>query len=280
MKKIVKQLFFLTLLVALFASCKKDENKVYFQGGTSPVLTGSVASDTLPLSYINKDNEGLKLNWTNPNFQFNTGISSQDVTYQIEIDTSGANFTNPNRQTISVSKDLSITFTQGQFNDYLLNQLQLKPSVSHNIEIRVTASLASKSTAIISNVLKYAVIPFAIPPKVTPPASQTLYIVGDATPGGWPPLSNNPSIEKFTTVSPTDYVITIPLNGDGTYKFVEIVGQWAQQWSVQTEQPSGDPSTLNADLYFNGANCRAPIASGTYKIDVDFQRGKITLTKQ
>ena len=67
-----------------------------------------------------------------------------------------------------------------------------------------------------------------------------------------PPLSNNQSIEQFTTVSATDYVITIPLNGDGTFKFVEVVGQWAQQWGVQNTQTSGDPTTFSAKLFFNG----------------------------
>ena len=32
MKKILKQLFFLSLLVTVFASCEKDENKVYYEG--------------------------------------------------------------------------------------------------------------------------------------------------------------------------------------------------------------------------------------------------------
>ena len=212
MKKIVKQLFFLSLLVALFASCKKDENKVYFKGGTSPVLSTSVTSPSLPLSFLNKDNEALKLSWTNPNYQFTTGISSQDVSYQIEIDTTGSNFTSPKKQTVSVSKDLSKSFLVSEFNGFLLNQLQLVPSVSHNIELRLSSFLTNKSALLYSNVLKYTVVPYAIPPVVAPPASQTLYIVGDATPGGWPPLSNNPSIEKFTTVSPTDYIITIPYN--------------------------------------------------------------------
>jgi hypothetical protein len=50
MKKIFKTFILFSLLAAVLASCKKDENKVYFEGGTSPVLTSSVA-DSLPLSY-------------------------------------------------------------------------------------------------------------------------------------------------------------------------------------------------------------------------------------
>ena len=102
----------------------------------APVLSASVA-DNIPLSYTSQDNDGVQLSWTNPNYQFNTGISSLNVNYTIEIDTAGANFTNPNREVLSLGTDLSKDFTQSAFNDYLLNQLQLKPAVSHNIELRV-----------------------------------------------------------------------------------------------------------------------------------------------
>ena len=278
MKKIVKQLFFLSLLVVLFASCKKDENKVFFEGGTSPKLTASVTSASLPLSYANKDNEALKLTWTNPNFQFNTGISSQDVNYQIEIDTAGANFTNPNRQTVSVSKDLSISFTQGQFNDYLLNQLQLTPGVLHNIEIRVTASLTAKATAIVSNVLKYAVTPYAIPPKVNPPASGKLFLVGSATAGGW----NNPvpvPSQQFTQVSTTLYEITIPLIGGQEYLFIPVNGDWSHKYACKNT-PTGTTANTGGDFGYDwNDNFPGPTASGNYKISVDFQRGKFTVTK-
>lgn len=278
MKKIIKQLFFLSLLVALFASCKKDENKVYFEGGTSPVLSASVTSASLPLSYLNKDKEAVKLSWTNPNYQFNTGISSQDVNYQIEIDTTGANFTNPNRQTVSVSKDLSILFTQGQFNDYLLNQLQLKPGVSHNIEIRVTASLAAKATGIVSNVLKFTVIPYAIPPKVNPPASGKLFLVGSATAGDW----NNPvpvPSQQFTQVSTTIYEITIPLIGGKEYLFLPVNGDWSHKYACNNT-PAGTTSNTGGDFGYDwNDNFPGPAASGNYKITVDFQRGKFTVTK-
>ncbi|MGI8637062.1 MAG: SusE domain-containing protein, partial [Segetibacter sp.] len=111
-----------------------------------PTLSASVTGN-IPLSFINKDNPALTLSWTNPNYQFTTGISSQDVSYIIEIDTTGANFSNPGKQTISVSNDLKRTFAQGEFNDYLLNQLVLKPGMSHNLEIRVISSLAAGKAA-------------------------------------------------------------------------------------------------------------------------------------
>ncbi len=110
------------------------------------------------MQFSAKDDEVIKLTWTNPDYKFTTGVSSQDVNYLIEIDTTGANFTNPNRQSIAVSQEFEKTFTDGQINDYLLNQLVLVPGVSHNIEIRVTSTLGNNSVPLYSNVLKYQVV--------------------------------------------------------------------------------------------------------------------------
>src|SRR6059058_4582492 len=134
-------LFFLSsFLFVAFWSCKKAENKDYFEGGNPPVLTSSVTG-SVPLGFTTKDQTAIQLSWTNPDYKFTTGVSSQDVSYIVEIDTAGSNFTNPSRKVISVSKDLNLTISQNDFNDYLLNQLQLNTTMQHNIEIRVTASL-------------------------------------------------------------------------------------------------------------------------------------------
>lgn len=267
------------LLTVVFASCKKDENKIFYEEGTAPVLTASL-SNTIPLSFANADAQAIKLNWTNPNYKFTTGISSQSVSYLIEIDTTGANFTNPNRQSIAVSQDLERTFTQAQFNDYLLNQLVLVPGISHNIEIRVTSRLGTNSIPLQSNVLKYTVTPYAIPPKVDPPASGKLYIVGNATPGGDATGWNNPvpvPSQEFTQISPTFYEITIALNADKSYLFLPVNGSWAAKYGAlganNTNNVNGD------DFKAEGGDMKSPAASGNYKIQVDFQRGKFTVTK-
>ena len=281
MKNILKPVFFLVIFSCTVWACKKDEAKDYYNGATNPVLTAS--TDSIRLSYANAAQTAVTFSWTNPNYQFTTGVSSQNVTYKLEIDTAGSNFTNPNRQTISISKDLSLAITTSTFNDYLLNQLQLQPGVSHKLEVRVSANLVNNSAVVHSNVLKYAVTPYAIPPKVAPPTSGTLFIVGSATPGGsahgWDnPISQNVAVQQFTRVSTTLYTITLPLIGGGEYKFIAVNGSWNDQWSVAVND---DPNEINGgDFVFNGQNVLAPPASGNYKIDVDFQRGKFTVTKQ
>lgn len=275
MKKILKLVLFSSLSMMFLASCEKDEIKDYFNGGTPPVLTSSV--DALNLNYADADKQALTLNWTNPNYTFTTGVSSQDVSYIIEIDTVGSNFSNPQKQSISVSKDLSRSFVISQFNDYLLNQLVLKPGVEHTLEIRVISSLGNGAGALVSNSLQLTATPYAIPPKVNPPASGELYITGSAVASGW---TNAPPKEtqQFTKVSETFYEIVVDLIGGNSYTFLPTWGSWNDKYSIKVKN---DPNSVNGgDFQWQGEDILAPAASGTYKIEVDFQRGKFAVKPQ
>jgi len=278
MKNIFKFVFLFFLLTALVWSCKKDEHKIYFEGGTAPVLSAS--STTIPLSYANAANNAVTFSWTNPEYKFTTGISSQNVSYVLEIDTTGANFTNPNKKELAISQDLSQTITVANFNDYLLNQLVLIPGKTHNLDIRIKSTLTNSSVPKYSNVLQYTVTPYAIPPKVVPPASGNLWIVGSAVASGWSnPLPAPYDVtQKFTRVSETLYTIIVPLIGGANgYKLLQINGDWNTQYHAidGTVVSGGDFELKNSDPQFP-----SPAASGTYKITIDFQRGKYTVVAQ
>ena len=282
--KHIFQLLFSSILLLSIVSCKKAENKVFFEGGTPPALSAD-RSGTIALSFATQDQEAIKLSWTNPDYMFTTGISSHDVSYLIEIDTTGANFTNPSRKVISISGDLSLSISQSQLNDYLLNQLVLDVAVPHDIEIRVTSSIGN-TIPLYSNVLKFTgVTPYVIPPKVAPPPSGQLFITGDATDGGWMAgggVGVPVPAQQFTQVSPTLYTITVHLIGGKQYLFVPNNGDWGNKYACQdtNSQPAD-----GGDFGYNGgnntwnANFPAPAADGTYKITVDFQRGKYTVTQ-
>lgn len=276
MKKIFKALLFLIVSAVAFLSCTKKENKIYLEGGTAPVLTSTVTGN-IPLSFVNKDNEGLRLMWTNPNYQFTTGLSSQDVAYQIEIDTAGANFTNPKKVIVSVGKDLFKSFTQNDLNTYLYSQMKLVDGIPHNIEMRVTSTLVNNNAALTSNVLKFTATPYTIPPKVTPPTTGHLYLVGSATAGGW----NNPvpvPTQEFTKVSSTLYEITVNLIGGQEYLLLPLNGDWGHKYAVANKTVAG--LNTGGDFKMDASdNFPGPAATGTYKISVDFQAGTFSVTK-
>jgi len=258
----------------LASACKKDEARLYFQGGTAPVLTASVA-DSVPLHPVDSNSTALVLNWTNPNYKFSDGISSQGVTYYLQFDTAGANFSSPNMQTVAITNDLSKSFTVTQLNNLLGNGLLLSFGALHHIEVRIESFLGSGKGALFSNTIPYQVAPYAPPPVVTPPASGVLFLVGDATAGGWNNPVPTPS-QQFTKVSPTEWMITVSLIGGKQYLFIPVNGDWSHKYAGPDTDDSGlnGPSPFKADA---ANNFIGPATGGTYTIDVNFQTGKFTV---
>ena len=268
------------MLFAAFVSggCEKDETKLYYTGGTEPVLS---ATATDSVSFLNADKTVLTLNWTNPNYAFTTGVSSMDVAYNLQIDTAGSDFSNPDMKVISVSKDLSYSFTASALNDIMQNDLNLAPAMQHTLEMRVISSLANCSAKLVSNSVQYVSTPYVIPPKVAPPASGQLYIVGDATAGGWSnPVPTDPpsKSQAFTKIDELHYTITVHLIGGKEYLFIPVNGDWSHKYACKKK--ADQPRTGGDFGYDFGDNFPGPEAEGDYKIDVDFQKGKYTVTKQ
>jgi starch-binding outer membrane protein SusE/F len=287
MKKFARIFSPLFVLLAVVAtSCKKEENKVFYEGGTNPVLTATTNSGgtDIIMGFTTQSEQAVEFKWTNPEYQFTTGVSSQDVSYTLEVDTAGANFTNPNKKTVVLSKLLSLKITQSELNDYMLNQLVLAPSIPHTLEIRVKSSLVNNSAVLISNVIRLTATPYTIPPKVAPPAAATLYVTGSATPASWMG-GGDPEVvsQKFTRVSETLYELTVNLTGGGSYLLVPRYGNWgavAPDPEKYGFTGSNNANNVNGDDFkAYGGDILSPAASGTYKIVVDFQRGKFTVTR-
>jgi hypothetical protein len=196
------------------------------------------------------------------------------------MDTLGANFASSKKVSTVISKELSKSYTVGQLNAILGNDmlLQLSPRRNYTLQLRVTSSIGT-AVKLTSNIISFTTKPFAPPPKVALPASGKLFITGSATPGGWmgAPAAELTS-QKFTQMSSTLYVIpSIALTGGGSYKFVPVYGDWGISYGCVG---AGNTNNVNGDNFTQGGNdMRAPATSGNYKIEVDFQIGKFIVTK-
>ena len=280
----------LCLILAL-SSCNKVENKIFFEGGTAPVISANktvVDLDSIP---ANERNEAITLRWTNPDYKFTTGPSSHDVVYTLEMDTAGANFSSNVKYVTQISRDLSITYDIKTLNSILGNnmELQVKPRRPYLIEARVISSLGLSNSLRItsSNIVTFEATPFQPPPKIQPPSNESLFITGDATPGNWmnggsddPP----PPGQKFTRVSENLYVLDkISLNGGGKYLLVPRYDNWDGVGSDPNKYGSvKEPDQMNplGDEFTPGGNdFKAPPESGNYKIEVNFQTGRTKLIK-
>lgn len=283
MKNIFKYILFASTLATAFASCKKDEKRVVFEGGTAPVLTASNAGPFVLLQ-PDRDKPAVTFKWTNPNYQFNTGVSSQDVTYTLQIDTAGSNFTlNPNKQEVAIANDLSVAYTEKDLNTFL-TKMAFTAGVTYNIEARIKATLVNSSVPLYSNVLKMKVTPyldFAVEPPGTAPDYNdgNLWATGDCFPG---PDWNNPLPSpldvdlKFTKIDKLHYELIADFDKTGGYKLIQEQGNWNTQYhALVADTPlSGEFEKRNSDPQF------ASPGAGKYKIEVNFQTGKYKLTPQ
>jgi len=273
MKNIAKLLFGTVFTAVLFFSCSKDENKNFYEGGTAPVLTASSTS-ALVLTLANKNNVAVTFSWTNPNYQFTTGISSQDVFYTLQIDTTGSNFTNPGKSEIAISKDLSYAITVGDLNTKLL-AMNLLENVPHNLEFRIKATLINSSVPLYSNVVKIVVTPYL---DVVYPVPANLYITGSATPANWqcgcgePPLPS----QTFTKVSSSKFELIITLSANNSYLLLPVYGSWNAKYGG-TGASNNTNNVYGDDFKPNGSDLKAPPVTGSYKITVDFKTGKFTV---
>ncbi len=274
MKNILKLLFGSLFLAGTFLSCEKDENKIFYEGGTAPALTASSTS-AMVLIIANKNNFAIKFNWTNPDYKFTTGISSQDVTYTLQFDTTGASFTNPKKYEKTISEDLDVSFTVGELNTAIL-AMDLVENMAHNMEIRVKSSLANGSVPLYSNVVKIVITPYL---DVVYPVPANLYITGAATPGNWMG-GGDPELlsQKFTKISSSEFQITsLAINPDQGFLFVPVYGNWSNKYGYTG---AGLANNVNGDDFMpNGNDFKSPALSGNYRIYVSFKTGKYTMTK-
>ncbi len=100
------------------------------------------------------------------------------------------------------------------------------------------------------------------------PYSGNLYMVGDATPGGW----NNPvptPAQQFTETSLGVFELTVSLSANKSFLFLPVNGDWSHK--VGGLVANNNTNNVNGDLIrAEGSDLKAPATDGTYKITVNF----------
>lgn len=280
MKKILNQFLLLSFMVTMLASCKKDENKLYFEGNeTTPVLAAS-STAPLALDILRKADPAITFSWNNPDYKFTTGLSSQTVNYVLEIDKAGANFTSAARKLpISPVSALSQTITVGDLNAKLL-AIGIPADSTRQVEVRLIASLKTTDGNLIKSVTSSNTITLTVTPylDVKFPVPANLYITGSATPASWQCGCGEPELlsQKFTKVSLTKFELTIKLTGGGSYLFLPAYGSWSHKYGYANGGNNNNDVTGD-DFKPEGSDMKAPAATGIYKITVDFTTGRWTV---
>ena len=269
MKYLSKIILALFVVAAAITGCEKVDSLPSYgvTTGITSVLTSS--KTTLAALPSDSNNVGIVFSWTSPKY----ANDSATTKYVIEIDSAGRNFSKAVTKTITGA--LSISFTNKEINTILLGY-GFMINVSYDVDVRLTTSYGNNNEKIVANTVRIKMTAYKIPPKIPIPISNKLFIVGDGTQGGW----NNPvpaPSQELARLDETTWGGVFNLNGGNQFLLLPVNGDWTHKYSLANNTLPGlkNGGDFGYDL---SDNFLAPTTSGFYKIIVDFQTGKFTIT--
>lgn len=272
MKYLSKIMLAMLVMAVSITACDKVESLPFYQGVSTTVLTAS--SSTIAVLPADSAKAAVLFSWSYPGF----ATDSTTAKYIIEIDSSGRNFTKAVSKTITGT--LTTSYTGKELNNLLL-AYGFNIGTAYDMDVRITASYGNNNNQIKSNTIKVKMTPYKVPPKVALPTSGKLFLVGDASQGGWNNPVPTPS-QEFARLDETTWAGVFNLNGAGKqYLILPVNGDWGAKFAVDDNSIAGISGGgmfgFNVGSAFN-ANFPAPATSGFYKIVLDFQTGKFTVT--
>jgi starch-binding outer membrane protein SusE/F len=120
-------------------------------------------------------------------------------------------------------------------------------TTSGKVEYRIKATTASGAIAYSS--------PVAVTITTFSPIPPNLYIVGDATPGGW----NNPIPipgQQFTQNSSGIFQLTLPLTADKSFLFLPVNGDRGHKYGSTGANNANN--VMGDNIKAEGGNLKAP----------------------
>ena len=265
MKKLFKIFFGAAIVATAFSSCDKAKDLEIAANGNAPVLSSSVTSFTP--SATDSITGKITFNWTDAKYANDPSTSR----YEIEIDSAGRNFATAKTRTV-VGK-LTDAIIAKDWNNMLFS-LGFKIGVPGTLQLRLKSSYNNYNERYTSNTIAIGVNPYIIPPKVAVPITDKLFLVGDASQGGW----NNPvpvPTQEFAKIDATTWAGVFNLVGNKQYLVLPLNGDWTNKFSIA----STTTAVSGGDFGFNFSdNFKGPTTSGMYTITLDFQAGKYFVT--
>lgn len=250
----------------LLTACDKADLLTQYKDGTAPALT--LSSSNIAPAPADSNKVVLTLTWSNPAYATDSG----KVKYVVEIDSAGKNFSNPLSKTLTGTR--SVSFTAKELNTFLVNKGYAfnKPVT---MQARVVSSYSNNNERLPSSAVTLTMTPYKVPPKVELPASGKLYIIGGATQIGWTNGGLAPT-QELARLDETTFAGIFYLSAGQSYLLLPVNGSWDAKYGAiganNTNNPSGD------EFKSGGGDLLAPATSGWYRVVVDFQSGKFSVT--
>ncbi len=265
MKRLNKIIYLLAFALFAFASCKKDGVMLTATKGTQPLLTAS--ANNLHYTQADSSSNGITLNWTASDYGYPAAVS-----YTLQFSYHDSAFSA--MQEIGMGATLTKSYTVAAFNNLVLN-LNYPVAVRDTVLARVKSQI-TPNVFVYSDTMQIIITPYSQKPIpiFTPPDS--LYIVGNATPGGWSnpvpiPSQKLTKIDKYGNV----FAAVLYLTGGNQFLLLPKNGDWSHKYATSSSSSAttGGSFAPDAANNFNG-----PVTSGLYEVIVDFVKGTYTIT--
>lgn len=282
MKNILKTILLACSALVVMIACNKEAPLSTFKNGEAVQITLSSSQITPNVSDSNR--APLVIRFNNP--QFATSLSN--VKFVTQIDLRGNNFANPLTSTVIGSRIDSI-------QNKVINDFLLKRGVGFgqlvDLQVRAIGSYANNNDQQMSQVLDLKFRAYRIPPQVTPPTTNKLFIVGDATNAWWnSSLINNginylPS-QEFLRLSATSYAAKINFVPGPGKAYLLLPRADDMGWDLKYAIAAGAPASAAFGGRFGyrpasntwDVNFPGPPAGGWHTLRFDFQSGLYTVT--
>jgi starch-binding outer membrane protein SusE/F len=267
-------LLFALMLIGVSA-CDKEGDKLKFLGASSDIALAVSSTSDLVLTQPQASFSSLQFQWTNPTYKFSNGENTQNVTYTLQIDKDGGDFTGSKVGSVEYKSALSVTFNVRDLNTALA-AVELPDGQLNTFQFRIKASLTNGPAPVYSNVIKMKIATYL---DVVFPVPTNLFMIGNATPAEW---DNNvakldPS-QKFTKINPFTFQLnSIALTGGAYYLLLPVAGSWANKYAFDGTK---DKNNLLGDKFKpdDGEDFLGP-TTGNYKVTVNFKTAKVSLEK-
>lgn len=274
MKKFLKLFLLAAMVTVLYTACDKVDKNPFYDNGKAVVLSSTKTS--INPTAADSNNVAVTFSWTSPEY----ATAASNYKFVIEIDSSGRNFSKAVTKTVTGVSEAS--FIGKELNAILLGY-GFDFNKAYDMDVRVTSSYANNNERYQSNVLKLKMTAYVTPPKVLPPTTNHLYMVGNATQGQWANPVPVPS-QELVRVDSVTYGGLFNLNAAGEYLLLPVnTNTWNAKYGVPDKSLAGlsaggtfgfhlDPATEFND------NFPGPATAGWYKMMYDFQGGRFTVT--
>lgn len=260
---ILNKIIFAFIAIIGLIAC--SDRELVTANNTGAPMVMDLSTDHLFLDQNFPNNAALTITWTAAEYSIPVAVN-----YSVEMSADEA-FSTPAEIGIVTESMRNITFTTKQMNE-AAKKIGLVPNVVQNMYFRVTAYVGADDLPAVSNVTRLSITPYLASPTYE---YEDLFIIGNATPGGWDNLADNDFLLPLLKTSvASQYTYTgffkakSGVDAAG-FKMIKVKGSWDAQFGKGAAE--GQLSTDGGS-----GNLSVP-ADGYYKLTVDTEALTYTL---